>query len=381
MDKITPVLTVIDTLNIGFYLSALGITEDEEARLEECKQRSREGGTDFIEFRGKYFQVRSAKSHYAFVLINDDVTVKIAREVNKAGAFPEVAIEIRSRLLLAGSDDAYQLIRQWIEKWATIKSEKVSRADLAIDFQGDFKINPDNIVTRAHKEKAHFIEHKDRRKLTGYIYGSHNFMLRIYDKILEIKESRKEYIKEEWKQNGWDKHSPVWRVEVQLGRTTLKQFQVESYSDLKKTAPDIWRYATGKWFSERIPSSIDKTRSRWQLTDTWETVLNSFGNFGQLSGVVRTRVKDVKLDNIIAQIAGLETSASALIRSRNYQHTEFQRAKKGIQSKEIGRLVEDHYIKKYGIKYYEHDVECIIHNKMRKAGLFEESYAYYPETI
>lgn len=82
MDKIKPVLTVLDTLHIGWYLSSLNITEEEMTYLEECKKKSREGSNDLIEFRGKYFNITSARRIYAFVLYNDDVTIKIARKVS-----------------------------------------------------------------------------------------------------------------------------------------------------------------------------------------------------------------------------------------------------------------------------------------------------------
>lgn len=237
------------------------------------------------------------------------------------------------------------------------------------------EIEPETVVTRACKEVVHFDEHRNRRKLTGYTYGSHDCMLRIYSKTEEIKKSGKQYMQAEWERNGWDKTSPVWRVENQLARRKLKEWNIETYSDLKRIAPDIWRYATGEWFTIRKPSVSNKQRSRWDLTETWEIVFNSFGNFGKLSGVVRELVKDASLDRLVPQIAGLFTSASAIIKSKKYQYKEMIQERKGIWLEEIMIKVEDYLIKKMVI------VDDAINMKMRKYGLFEESYAYYPMEV
>ena len=135
-------MSLVDTLHMGFYLSSINLTEDDFKYLEESKQLAKESGIkgagDLIEFKGKYWHITSARKIYAYVLYNDDVTIKIARKLS-GGVYPEIFVEFRSRLLLGGLKDAYLLIRQWVEKWAVIGSEKVSRADLATDFQGSLK--------------------------------------------------------------------------------------------------------------------------------------------------------------------------------------------------------------------------------------------------
>ena len=141
-NDVKPLMSLVDTLHMGFYLSSINLTEDDFKYLEESKQLAKESGIkgagDLIEFKGKYWHITSARKIYAYVLYNDDVTIKIARKLS-GGVYPEIFVEFRSRLLLGGLKDAYLLIRQWVEKWAVIGSEKVSRADLATDFQGSLK--------------------------------------------------------------------------------------------------------------------------------------------------------------------------------------------------------------------------------------------------
>ena len=126
-------MSLIDTLHLGFYLSEIKLTDDDFKRLDEGKQLARESGVnepDLFEFKGKLWHITSNRKLYAYVLYNDDVTIKIARKLS-GGAYPEIFVEFRSRLsLAAGLLDAYFIIREWIEKWAVISSEKVSRVDI-----------------------------------------------------------------------------------------------------------------------------------------------------------------------------------------------------------------------------------------------------------
>ena len=190
MDSIKALMSIVDTLHMGFYLSEFKLTEDDFKCLEEKKQLSKESGfngSDIIEFKGKYWHITSARKIYAYVLYNDDATIKIARKLS-GGAYPEIFVEFRSRLLLGGLMDAYLIIREWIEKWAVISSEKISRVDLTTDFQGDLRIDMDNVVMRCTKNDTNFeSEHRKGRRITGYTFGSGDLMLRIYNKTLEIK--------------------------------------------------------------------------------------------------------------------------------------------------------------------------------------------------
>lgn len=360
---VKPLMSLVDTLHLGFYISSYKLTEKDYKYLDECKQKARERKInepqEMFKFQGKYFYVTSAKQHYAWVLYNDDITVRIARHVN--GNFPEVYLEYRSRLLMAGLKDVHNAIKEWVESWADIKSEKVSRADIATDYQGSFDIAIDNVVMRSRNSIEHhegFRIYRESRNITGYTFGSGPIMLRIYNKSHEITKSRKQYMMEEWKVNGWDGKTPVWRVEAQLRRDILKEFQIETVQDLIDISPDTWRYITGEWFTVRVPSDKDKTRSRWLLSEMWQTVHKSFSRFGELTGIVREKIKNVCIDNMIPQIAGLLTSLSALMK------------KEIIDFREVNNRVNRHYSKQGKA------VQEIIDKKLKRFALFEETVGY-----
>lgn len=344
---------------MGFYLSESKLTEEDFKYLDECKQRTKEEGVkacnDLIEFKGKHWHIASARKIYAYVLYNDDVTIKIARKLSN-GVYPEIFVEFRSRFLMGGLKDAYALIREWIEKWAVISAEKISRADLATDFQGNLIIDMENVVMRCRNNVTHFEEYREGRKITGYTFGSGAILLRIYDKSHEIEKKGKQYMKAEWKKQGWDETSPVWRIEYQLRRDILKEFQIETFQELLDIAPDMWNYLTEEWFSIRQPSETDTTRSRWQLSGLWQTVHESLRSFGQLTGVVREKIKQVNIDQLVPQMAGLLTSFSALLQLDNIDLTK------------VMWSIARHYRKK------GKTIQGVIEGKFKQYALFEESY-------
>ena len=135
-------------------------------------------------------------------------------------------------------------------------------------------------------------------------------MIRIYDKLYEIKLVHKEWFQDLWKQGGWDGKSGVTRVEIQLKREFLKDFNVTTFASFEEALGDIFRYVTQDWLTLREPSG-DKNRSRWPVTSFWSEVQTSIDSFGKIYGLERGRIKEVKGNILIPQVAGLITSIGA----------------------------------------------------------------------
>jgi len=86
-------------------------------------------------------------------------------------------------------------------------------------------------------------------KFTGFTIGSGHIVAKIYNKTEEIKVSHKEYMYEIW--DGVEEGEDVWRIEFEIDRELLRDFGVESFSDFKSVAGDIWRYLTEDWLHLR----------------------------------------------------------------------------------------------------------------------------------
>ena len=317
-------LAGIDTLVIGFYLSKYNLTDEDYIALNNAKEKAKaptfKSSGYLINFKKIDLVMSPAgKKPYTYVLLNDDFTLKLAKEVSN-GRFPEIFIELRSQFLWRlGYRHIYGFIKEWVSTWAEIKSDVVSRADLSTDIKGFPDIKIKNIVSRARKGKSYLqlipIQQGEiyyyGSKITGWVFGSGPLMMRIYDKLSESKIVHKEWFHDLWKQGGWDGESDVTRVEIQMRREFLKDFNVTTFESFEESLGDIFRYITQDWFTLRKPSG-DKNRSRWPVTPFWSEVQASINNFGQIYGLARGRIKEVKENILIPQIAGLITSIGAI---------------------------------------------------------------------
>ncbi len=312
-----PPIFGLDTLVMGFYVREFTLAETEWQYLAEHKEDAKTSvfrtSGSLIEFRGKYFMLQLfGKAPYTYVLISDDLTVKLALRPSR-GKFPEIYIEFRSQFLWGGYKDAYVLITDWVKTWAEITSEVLSRADLTVDIQGNPVFNFVNIVSKSRSREEIYKVFSTGNDITVYRYGSSPVSLRIYDKTEEIKKSGKTWFYDLWLNAGWDGVIPVWRVEFQLRRDFLKEYKIHSFNDLQNGLGDIWRYLTEEWFSLREKVSEDTNKTRWPLLPFWQTVQSLTQNFGTIAGIDREKIKKAKLEDLIPQIVGLHTTAGALL--------------------------------------------------------------------
>lgn len=315
-------LAGIDTLYVGYNLKEITLSQEVCNDLINAKEQARASvfktAGYHLNFQGIDFTVSPAgKKPYTYVLYNDDFTVKLAQKVSH-GIFPEVFIELRSQLLWRlGYRHTYTFIKDWLSKWAKIKDDVVSRADLSVDVQGFPHIAIENIVSRARKGKAHLqlvpVQQGQiyyySSKIQGWVFGSGPLMLRIYNKRLECRQVRKEWFEELWEKGGWNGTSDITRVEMQLRRDFLKDFNVTTFASFEESLGDIFRYLTQDWFTVR--SQKGKNRSRWPIAPFWAEVQSALDQFGKIFGLARGKIKDEKCFNLIPQAAGLLTSLAA----------------------------------------------------------------------
>ncbi|MCF6153931.1 MAG: hypothetical protein E3K36_01500 [Candidatus Brocadia sp.] len=73
------------------------------------------------------------------------------------------------------------------------------------------------------------------------------------------KKSGKEYLREIWVNQGWNKEQGVWRLEFQLRREFLGQVSIKTFLDLLSKVNDVWRYCTCDWLKLAID---DNTQNR-----------------------------------------------------------------------------------------------------------------------
>lgn len=161
----------------------------------------------------------------------------------------------------------------------------MSRTDLFIDFTTDKnleKVEKVSWLTRVKKIQKHW-----EGEFTGWSIGLGGVIsARVYDKIIEIKKSHKDYLMGFWEKNGWDKKQRVWRFEFQLRREFLEQMSIDIFSDLLNKVNDTWRYCTFDWLRLTIKNKTIN-RTRWQTNPLWEKIQKTSFLDGSYTGVTR----------------------------------------------------------------------------------------------
>lgn len=309
----------IDTLVIGFCVSSYIASEVDFSVLSEAKIQA--GETKFksrgcgVTWYGSDFSVQAKGSRgYEWIISNDDLSVCIAKSAQSGRVYPEIYVTFRSSYLWGvGYKMAYSRVRSWLNRWAVVVGEKVSRCDLTVDI--DMSLPTIDIgveiVGRARTKSDHFGRYCSGLRVTGYSIGTGDIAARIYDKTLEVKVSQKEWFYDLWRSNGWNGDTPVTRFEFQLRREILKEYSVDSFSDLTERLADIWRYCSVDWLSVRSPGRT-KVRHRWETKDYWIVLQNLVDYFGSCRGMLRYKQKQPKIKHMADMARGVLTTLFAL---------------------------------------------------------------------
>jgi hypothetical protein len=201
---------------------------------------------------------------------------------------------------------------------------QVSEAHLCVDVAGwELAVgDAEAFVTRGHRRGLR-LEDEDETllalqiNLNGRRCGTLDFSKGaahsccIYDKTKEVTVSRKDWMHEVWKSNGWDGESRVTRVEFRYKRECLREMGVEEAYAFLDQIPSLWAYSTKQWFRHTIPST-DRNKARWPTSPPWEAVQQATF-FGDSVPAVRERKTAGDLLLICQMLAGCSTTASALL--------------------------------------------------------------------
>jgi hypothetical protein len=322
---ITPIKIVnagIDTLVVGFSVAEYKDVEVfdvlYQAKGEAGVKTFGSKGTRVSFYEKEFVVMPRGTKGYEFVLGNDDVMICIAEKAQGGHRLPEVYVTFRAQYLWReGYLNAFNELVAWLNTWAIVVTDRVSRADLCMDIQMDLpKIDLcRDAVTRARGKIEYYSpceRYANGRSDTGYKYGSGEMVARIYDKTTEIKKTQKQWFEHIWKANGWDGKSKVTRIEFQARRGLLKEMSVDSVESLRERLADLWRYYTQDWLSIRTPTA-DKHKHRWPVAEWWQVIQNGMGLLGQAYGVLRDKQHVYRYDRLLKQVYGVTVSATGLL--------------------------------------------------------------------
>ena len=263
----------------SLYLSYHGTLSAEMAiRLDKLKELAQSKDPDRVKLAqisiGEHlFEVKDrGRFPYEFILVDRWYRIEVAGL--RAERAPMAYVKIASEpLTFEGPERVEADLRSVIEALGLVDGEpSVSRADLCVDFTTDLaigSIQEREWVTRART----FSQHSVSRKFSGWsIAVGSDLSARLYNKLLELDKSGKDYLRQIWMDLGWDGIQDIWRLEFQYRREVLRQLGVKYFRDLLQLLGGLWFYSTNDWLRLTCPDPIDKTQTRWPTNPMWQAL-------------------------------------------------------------------------------------------------------------
>ena len=278
----------------SLYLSFAGsLHADQEAKLERLKKLAQaeqlsDQSAAQLAINHHVFEVKD-KGTGLFPYVLDDNCFRIQLSRSRAKSMPMAYVKISSEYLTHKSiDDVMLDLMAVLNSLGVLElSAKVSRIDLFIDFSSNEDMESwhrDAWVTRSEKINQYAV----KGEFSGWSIGMGSTMAaRLYHKMLEILSTNKAYLIPLWTAAGWDEETPVWRLEFELKRDILSQFDVQPLNTCLANLNGLWSYATTEWLKLTTPNEADTNRSRWSIHPLW--VLLSSVDF-ETSGGALSRV-------------------------------------------------------------------------------------------
>lgn len=270
----------LDTLKLSFWIDWSNSSLLD--RLEFLKSKAQEGEEQSIpvDLAGHEWNcMRSGAANFNYRLIRGDIRLLLNRR-KPSDTRPNLRLEIGSLSCWSpGYLFYYNQIIELIELFGGgIIKEGISEVHLAADIIGFSLENlpidkQDHWIARGHK----FSVYHDRCNFTGIVIGAGDLMLRIYDKVEELKNSthKQTTFADIWGLRSFDQN-PVTRVEFQLRKRVLRQLKPrpdETLDDLVKALDSIWHYCTSDW-CRLTTKSVDRNhhQSRAAIHPFWQLV-------------------------------------------------------------------------------------------------------------
>jgi len=257
-------LNGIDTLQCSYYLKAQGhglIDFTALSILREKLRRVKEREPAPIQLGNLEFLLAPHGSSlgFPFILTNEDMRI----EFGEYGS-PNFLVTYRSQALWREPATVlHQRFLDWAQSVAYVpyQAETISRVDLCFDYHlEDLDFDENHFVTLANKDS----QHRENRKVQTFTFGKSDIVLRVYDKVAEIKQQSDKV----WFYVLWGRESDVWRIEWQLRKSILRRFDIKTLGDLMDQQGDLLRYLANEHTTLRRPTQ-DTNRSRWPLHPMW----------------------------------------------------------------------------------------------------------------
>jgi hypothetical protein len=270
----------IDTLYCAYYLQNKGIDDAQIdyallLRQKESIRQSKKKDPEPIVLGNSEFLLHpyGSSSGYPIVISNSDFRIETG-EFN----MPNFYVKFTSDALWRES--AYLLHKKflgWAESigFKPMIKESLSRVDFSFDYKlPEIDFNEDSFVSYSKKDS----KDRDSRVVQTFTFGKDDIVLRVYDKIAEIRQQSSKV----WFFALWGEESDVWRIEWQARKPILQKYNIATFDELQENQGALLHYLAYDHDTLRRPSD-DSNRSRWPLHPLWQDLQEKINNLYSLS--------------------------------------------------------------------------------------------------
>ena len=159
----------------------------------------------------------------------------------------------------------------------------LTRVDLNIFIEDDLSwIDKDMFVARKRSYTSIYKEMATKHKRETLYIGKKPFLLRIYDKLAELKKSKKqEMMFEYFKNNGFESLESITNIEFELHRDYFKTFKIDTVEDLLFRAELLFKNCLNSIRLVDLSSITDNTinsknKNRAKTNPLWEYLASSY---------------------------------------------------------------------------------------------------------
>lgn len=308
---------------------------EELNRQKEAAKRvalDKSGEKAIITIGNKTFEVLpNGAQGYAFILHNSEYEIKIAQYKSKNDDYYPIMVRVYSECLWSkGPEKAYSDIYTWItENFGIIIDNKVSRMDLCCHTDC-IKPNYEMIGNFKGKFRQKNIREYNR-SVSGLEFGSRQGKVycRIYNKSLEVKNSKKKtWFYEIWNDRGQN-NDDVWNVEFELKREFFKEYQIESVEDAFARLNSMWEHCTVTWL---VLTNNDASRiENCSINETWVHISNVFSDYVSDPIIQREKQLNADVNAMMPAAVGTITSLAARLGENDIHEVLFEFQVKGEQ--------------------------------------------------
>ena len=316
VSNIDTIYILVDINNYGIRCKNFLNYLEKEKEIAKLEILSNANSKHLVLINGMSFELLpNGTRGYAYILHNSGYEVKIAQYKSQIESFTPIQIRISAEYLWSKSFmKSWYIIKSWIEEtFGCIEENKISRVDLCmhtsdVDFIENYEVS---YKGKFKKDSVNVLDYTNK-KINSITFGSRkgkNIYCRIYNKTLEVKETKnKTWFFDIWNKNELNVEK-VWNLEFEIKSEFLREFKIKTIEDLEKSLRDIWRYCTEKWLLK-----IDRTNirtDRCPVNHEWLEIQKAFDKYNSVGLIEREKQIEKNASVLLPNIIGNITSYAA----------------------------------------------------------------------